>query len=125
MKGSEYRSIPHKRPPPGRAVKPEADDIARKNRGTMDKLQYEYGNMPQSARAAPRVKAEAEDIATKNKGTADKLFYNYGNMPNSSRPAPRVKSEAAENAEKGRGAVGKLLGGATPRNHFRTTTSPW
>lgn len=100
---------------PGRAVKSEAAQTAQKNKGQVNNLMSNYGNMPRSAGRPGRtvMPGEAADNAQRNKGKMGGLMNDFGQLQLSGRPVPRLNTEAAQaNALKGKGSVGGLLGHA-------------
>jgi hypothetical protein len=77
-------------------MRPEAMGYAEAHNGkSTSSLFTNYGNLPQSARAAPRIKPEAEGAYEIHKGNNMKcLLHDPKKLPSSARAAPRVKPEA-------------------------------
>ncbi len=93
---------------PESRVKPEAEDIANMNKGTLGLVLQ--GKALGDPAPCPRVKPEAEDIAIKNKGSLTQMYHKYGRLPLSARPAPKVKGEAEDIYTRGtKGIVQNLM----------------
>ncbi|XP_064645232.1 uncharacterized protein LOC135498758 isoform X2 [Lineus longissimus] len=116
--GAEYKGRVQDRVLAPRAVRPEAQGIAKMNKGLATKNLFQnYGKLPQSSRPIPRIKPEADDNMKKNKGCMDNLLGNYGKLPQSARPAERVKPEASGNAALNRGGRAKMMLSMAPPSH--------
>lgn len=98
--------------PPAPRVRPEAQETAMKNAGSLSQMYSNFGRHPASARPPPKVKDEATDIYNRGtKGVIQNLLARYGTLPRSPRPAARVKPEAARFASTNKGQMGDLMHG--------------
>jgi hypothetical protein len=115
-RGGEMDSIMHGNgvnasPGGGRAVKPEAEDIAQKNRqGMMSKyLDQEANKDYQSARPAGRtVKQEAADNAARNQGVMTDVMGGYPQSGSGNHDKRRIRPEGEAAALRNQGTLGLL-----------------
>lgn len=93
-------------------IKPEAEEFANRNRGTMDKwFDYSQNQRYESPRPGERLRTEeAKKVAEVNKGVMNECMGGYADPPVKKPIHPRsVKAEAAEMAERGKGGAMKDL----------------
>lgn len=96
---------------PMQRIKPEAVDIYNTNKGTLSQMYCNYGNLPLTARPAPKVKSEGQEIERYGRqGSLCFLLTKYGNLPHDGKPPARVKSEAKRFAKQGQGSIADILG---------------
>ena len=114
MNLSANRGYNSARPAP--RVRPEAEDVAVRNAGTMNAILDNQANRGYStARPAVRVKPEASDNAVRNGGSMHLVMDSNKNCSYStSRPQPRVKAEAQDNAVKNKGQMRLVLSSENP-----------
>ena len=114
MNLSANRGYNSARPAP--RVRPEAEQVALRNAGTMNAILDNGANRAYyTSRPAQRVKPEANGNAVRNGGTMHLVLDSDKNSNyNTSRPQPRVKSEAHDNAVKNKGQMRLVLSSENP-----------
>lgn len=102
--GSKHIPFPSNQGVP--RVKPEAEEISIKGKGTLTNIYAKYGTLPTDPQPNPKVSGDGGDNCQHGRnGTAKFLLSKYGQLPNSARQAARVKPEAKGIAGKNRGTL--------------------